>query len=59
MCCAHAGAESIARSGSFVLPPSLAALVDAGMELGDADDKVSRMRLWKRLLTLLLPRGPT
>jgi|AntRauMFilla1563_2_1112583.scaffolds.fasta_scaffold407873_1 non-canonical (house-cleaning) NTP pyrophosphatase len=34
------GAESKARSASFVLPKELADLVRDGMELGDADDQV-------------------
>jgi inosine/xanthosine triphosphatase len=34
------GAVSRARSGSFALPPALAALVRGGLELGDADDRL-------------------
>jgi inosine/xanthosine triphosphatase len=34
------GAVSRARSGSFALPPALAALVRGGLELGAADDKL-------------------
>ena len=36
------GAESVARSASFTLPPAVADLVEGGMELGDADDQVFR-----------------
>lgn len=35
-----AGASSTAKSGTFVLPLALGELIDAGMELGAADDKV-------------------
>lgn len=38
-----AGKEYRARSGSFILPPAMAALVEGGMELGDADDKIFGM----------------
>jgi len=34
------GAESISRSGSFVLPPALSQRVAGGMELSEADDQV-------------------
>ena len=37
------GGEGKARSASFLLPPSFASLVDAGMELGDADNKVGHL----------------
>lgn len=30
----------MAKTGTFLLPSSLAALIEDGMELGDADDKV-------------------
>eukprot|EP00312_Isochrysidales_sp_CCMP1244_P006521 CAMPEP_0196673322 /NCGR_PEP_ID=MMETSP1090-20130531/2883_1 /TAXON_ID=37098 /ORGANISM="Isochrysis sp, Strain CCMP1244" /LENGTH=382 /DNA_ID=CAMNT_0042011079 /DNA_START=1 /DNA_END=1149 /DNA_ORIENTATION=+ len=33
-------AWGVARTGSFALPPRLAALVKSGVELGDADDRV-------------------
>ncbi len=35
----HAGAESSARSSSFVLPRALAELVEGGLELGEADNR--------------------
>lgn len=35
-----AGRESFSRTGTFALPPAVAALVRAGVELGDADDRV-------------------
>jgi len=34
------GVTGKARSGSFVLPKQIAALVAEGLELGDADDRV-------------------
>jgi hypothetical protein len=37
-----AGAESVAKSGSFLLPPALAVLLEQGVELGDADDQVKK-----------------
>lgn len=36
----RAGKVSTSRSGSFILPEAVAALVRSGVELGDADDKV-------------------
>jgi len=34
------GAEGLARSATFFLPPAMAALVRAGVELGEASDRV-------------------
>lgn len=34
------GEESFSRTGTFALPPAVAALVRAGVELGEADDRV-------------------
>jgi inosine/xanthosine triphosphatase len=34
------GLQGMARSGSFLLPPTVSTLVRAGVELGDADDQV-------------------
>ncbi|HKJ41017.1 MAG TPA: inosine/xanthosine triphosphatase, partial [Sunxiuqinia sp.] len=34
------GQQSLARTGSFELPPKVAQLIYEGMELGDADDQV-------------------
>jgi len=38
--CGRDGVTGKARSGSFVLPKQIAALVAEGLELGDADDRV-------------------
>lgn len=32
---------SLAKTGSFMLPPAMSDLIKKGMELGDADDKIS------------------
>jgi inosine/xanthosine triphosphatase len=42
------GRESRARTASFFLPPAIAAHIDAGMELGEADDLVFGKRDSKR-----------
>ncbi len=36
----RSGAWGMARTGTFLLPPAVAALIRAGHELGDADDRV-------------------
>lgn len=45
---AHDGTRGVARSAAFPLPPTLAARVEAGQELGDAVDAVFGVRDAKR-----------
>jgi len=44
------GHEGLARTGAFPLPPSVVALLQQGLELGEADDRVFGLRHSKRTL---------